>query len=376
MNQSKLFIHIGTWKTGSSTIQYNLHTVREKLEEEGFYYLCKENKMVARGWKIRNFTRVESEFVKKSREKFKNILERKRSKNASINFISSAEQFSGDPFLGFKNAGAVAENIYKITKDLGLDVYIIVYLRRQDDFFESLYQQSIRLGESHSFKEFLEKFDSSHFNWKNMIQAYAHIFGNDKIIVKRYHKKYLPKENSLMRDFGDAIGSKVIGNYRSTTSRNQGFSRDTLEIMKIMNRHFKGDERFELRKIFDRVNAKLPFEKYSFFSMEERISFLKKYEESNTIVAKKYFGEETLFPSPDYRLKKKEYDGLSTEAVVTSFSEALLIVKNEAEKENEKLAKKTKNSFFRHRLRKKIKKKLNLFPKLKRMFYALAGRQL
>lgn len=362
---TKLFLHIGTWKTGSSTIQFNLHGLRKKLEKEGFFYLSKENKMVINDGIIRNFTQIEESYVKKSREKFKEILNRKRKENPQLNFISSAEEYSGNPFKGFKNAGAVAGNLHEITKGLDLDIKILVYLRRQDDFFESLYQQSIRLGDSHDFDEFCDQYDASDFNWKKLTEVYSEYFGADNIIVRRYHRKYLPEENSLIQDFGKIIGSEIVSNFEETRSRNKGFSRDTLEITKIMNKYFEGEERFRLRKIYDRVNAKMPFEKYAFFSADGREDFLKQYEESNHLVAKKYFGEEKLFPEPVYNNQKESYSGLTEEAIVANFSKALLLVKEEAEKEKEQLEKNLKNHSLLYRLRRKTSKSLEYFPGLK-----------
>lgn len=364
MNQSKLFIHIGTWKTGSSTIQYNLYKLRDALKREGFYYLCKENKMVINDGIIRNFTGLEDDYIRQSREKFKHILEAENRSGNTV-FITSAEEFSGNPFQGFKNAGAVAENLYEITKDLGLDIHIIVYLRRQDDFFESLYQQSIRLGESHSFREFSVKYDASDFNWYKLLQAYADLFGKEKVIVRRYHRKFLPEENSLIQDFGKIIGSEVVAGYESTQSKNKGFSRDTLEITRIMNRYFEGEERFQLRKIYDRVNAKLPFEKYSFFSASERALFLERYEDSNVAVEREYLDDELLFPQPDFKSEGTEYTGLTNEAIIANFSKALLLVKEQSEREKEQLATTLKNHFFRFRIRRIIADRLNRFPKLK-----------
>ncbi|WP_234571701.1 hypothetical protein [Rhodohalobacter sp. 614A] len=371
---SKLLIHIGTWKTGSSTIQYNLYTLREKLEEEGFYYLCKENKMVDQDGIVREFTKLEDKFIQKSRKKFKKILEDKRGKNKDINFISSAEEFSGNPFYGFKNAKAVAQNLFEITKDLGLDISVIVYLRRQDDFFESLYQQSIRLGETHSFEDFLNQFDSSDFNWYSLLQGYADVFGKEKIIVRRYHKKYLPETNSLIQDFGKVIGSDILANFEETTSKNKGFSRDTMEITRIMNKYFEGEERLQLRKIYDQVNAKYPFEEYSFFTENERSVFLERYLESNSAVAREYLAEETLFPQPKYNSTNNQYNGLTLEAVIVNFSKALLLVKEDSENEKRKLAKKLKKYFLRFQAKKTFSENLNKFPGLKKSLKGLFGK--
>lgn len=366
MSQSKLFIHIGTWKTGSSTIQHNLYSERKKLRKEGFYYLSKKNEITVPGWKIGNFERVEEEFVEKTRVKLSNIIEKKNAKKENVAFISSDEHFSGDPFRGFKNTGIVAKNIFEITKDLGLDVYIIVYLRRQDDFFESLYQQSVRLGDSHSFTEFLTQFDSSHFNWLNLIEAYADLFGKEKMIVRRYHQKYLPKENSLVQDFGKMIGSESLASFQVTTSRNRGFSRDTLEIMRVINRHFEGDEQFELRKIFDQVDSKLPFKNYSFFSDSDRVNFLNRYNDSNRQLAKEYLGEEVLFPAPNYKLETNQYSGISVDTLIVNFSKALLLVKKEADVKKQMTTKKLKRNFLRFRVHQFISRKLDAFPAFKK----------
>ncbi|MDX1641785.1 MAG: hypothetical protein R3220_08800 [Balneolaceae bacterium] len=362
---NKLFIHIGTWKTGSSTIQYNLYRLREKLEEEGYFYMCKEDKMVINDGAIRDFWGLEKEYIQRSREKFKKILQAKDS-SGDTTFISSNEEFSGNPFKGFKNAKFVADNLFEITKNLGLDVYIIVYLRRQDDFFESLYQQSIRLGRSHSFHEFLETFDSSHFNWYSLLNAYADVFGKEKMIVRRYHKKYLPESNSIIQDFGKVIGSEVVSNYQSTISKNKGYSRDTMEITRIINKYFEGKERFQLRKIYDEVDAKLPFEKYSFFSENERSKFLDRYTESNSAAAREYLDEKNLFPSPDQDSKTQQYSGLTVEAVIANFSKALLLVKEDAEQEKRKMADKLRSNFLRFRIRKFLSKKLDKYPGLKK----------
>lgn len=314
---------------------------------------------------IRNFTKIEEDYVKKSREKFRAILDLKRDENPHLKFISSAEEYSGNPFNGFKNVDAVAKNLYEITRGLDLDVSVIVYLRRQDDFFESLYQQSIRLGDSHDFDEFCEKYDATDFNWANLTEAYSDIFGEKNVIVRRYHRKFLPEENSLIQNFGNIIGSEIVSNFEETRSRNKGFSRDTLEITKIMNKYFEGEERFKLRKIYDRVNAKMPFEKYAFFTPKERERFLKKYEQTNQLVAKKYFDEEKLFPEPVYNREQDAYSGLTQEAIVANFSKALLLVKEQADKEKEKLEKNLQQHSLIYRSRRAVSKGLDRFPGLK-----------
>src|SRR6056297_1032575 len=153
MGKRTLYLHIGTWKTGSTTLQFYLNHFKKELKKENIYYLSGSDKIVTDDRIIRKFKEINTDYIKESRQKFKQIVSRYDDSNAS--FVSSAEEFSGDPFTGYKNGHLVAEMLHRITEGLDLDVQIIIYLRRQDDFFESLYTHSIYLGKSHSFNEFL-----------------------------------------------------------------------------------------------------------------------------------------------------------------------------------------------------------------------------
>ena len=361
MNKKTFYIHIGTWKTGSSTIQYNLNRLKKDLEKEGIVYLSKENKMVINDHIIGYFKKLDHDYIEKSKEKLTAIIERFKNKPDINSFVASAEQFSGDPFIGFKNSDIVARSIYEIVKDLNFDVKIIIYLRRQDDFFESLYTQSIYLGGSDSFNEFMQKFDHTHFNWSDLIESYSELFGTENIIVRRYHKKFLPEDDSLVQDFGKIINSKSLYNFKGSISRNKGFTRDALEIMRITNKHFDKEQRFQLRKLFQNSNTKEPFENYSYFMTDMKASFLSNYEKSNREVVKKYLKipENNLFPEIDSTLSHKVYDGLNTESLAINFCKIILYLKSENESliEN-KVSKIAKNNSVFYRIINFLKRKI------------------
>jgi hypothetical protein len=369
-----LYLHIGTWKTGSSTIQHNLYKQRGELKKEGFFYLCKEDKMVVSDGKMRHFTSLENEFIRKSRKKLSAILERHQGKEYT--YISSAEEYSGSPFMGFKNAGAVAKNLNEIMKGFDLDAKVIVYLRRQDRFFESLYQQSIRLGESHSFEEFYEQFDETDFNWLYLLDSYSEVFGKQNVIVRRYHPKYLPEENSLIRDFGRVIGSRMLSEFSTTQSKNKGYSRDTLEITRIMNKYFEGEERYQLRKLFDRIGFKNPLEGYTFFTKSAREQFLERYKDQNRQIAASYLNEEgDLFPDhPNEEIGLEPYEGLTTEALVANFSKALLLIRKDEKRELQKMEADLKSKMFLMRIRNLLAKALDKRPIIKKRLKSILER--
>lgn len=374
--KTEFFIHIGTWKTGSSTIQYNLEKNKAALRDEGFIYLSKKEKMVINDGIIRNFTKPEKDYIEKSREKLSGLLNKYRTKNPDSRFIASAEEFSGNPFEGFKNAEQVADNIFQITEGFDLDIKIIVYLRRQDDFFESLYTQSIHLGEHHSFDKFLDKFNASHFNWFTLIKAYEKYFGKSNIRIRRYHQAYLPDKNSLLQDFGKVIGCNLFSDYGMTVSKNKGLTRDALEITRLTNQHLDEEGRYQLRNIFQMINSKKPYEKYAYFTADERNDFLNRYEHSNAKLAVEYLDDETgvLFPPPNQTDTSLTYDGLNIEAVVVNFSKALLLVEQRAKRDNARLARISRDRLLRYKLRKIISGLLDRRPDLKDKIRRLLGR--
>src|SRR5690625_7783419 len=91
----------------------------------------------------------------------------------SGNYILSNEKFAGDKMVGYKNTPVIAETVFKALEPLDVNVKIIVFLRRQDDFLESTYAQRIYSGSTLTFEEFFKNFDTSHFHWDELVDSYA-----------------------------------------------------------------------------------------------------------------------------------------------------------------------------------------------------------
>jgi hypothetical protein len=356
--KTPFYIHIGTWKTGSSTIQYNVHSVKKLLQKEGIFYLSKGDKMVVDDGIIRRFNQIESEYVRESREKLSRILVQKLNENPSMRFIASAEEFSGDPFTAFANSGWVAKNLFEITKELNLDIKIIVYIRRQDDFVESMYTQSIHLGSSQTFDEFLGGYDQQAFDWYRLIESYSEVFGKANIIVRRYHKSFLPEPDTIIHQMGEILSSSTLKQFEGTNPRNRGLSRDAIEITRITNRFLAKDDQYVLRNIFQDTNAKQPFESYAYFGPEQRISFLKLYKESNQRLAHEYLGNtEILFPDPTHEeLKAMPYSGLTHEALALNLSRGLVTLSKRLNRIEEDMRYEITATGFRYKIKSRLKK--------------------
>jgi hypothetical protein len=218
-------------------------------------------------------------------------LQKKTRGRKNDRFLMSWEAFSGDPYSGYSNAFGVANALRRITSEF--DVRIVVYLRRQDEFIESLFAQIIMAGRSMDFQEFMDRHPYQGYSWETLVEAFATNFGTRNIIVRRYGPAYL--EEGLLVDFGRAIGSDGIASGVEDVAVNQGPSSYGLEIARLANPHLTKNERKRLRLALQRDHGMDRFSRRSYLDPDTRDAILGHHELANNRVARRYLGQTDLF---------------------------------------------------------------------------------
>lgn len=328
MSESTFYVHIGTHKTGSTTIQNTLSKHTEELERENIYYL---GMLQSHARILRSITKYDQNLT----SYIANEIEHKTSAIESNgvpghSYILSNEKFTGDKVTSYNNVGIIAKTLYEATKHLHLNVKIIVFIRRQSDFIESTYAQRIFSGESYSFQEFIDIVDIYSFYWDKLIHAYSHYFGADNVIVLRYGKTFLPHKNSLINIFGKCVSSNFLENYDETQIANSGFNRQSLELMRTCNKHFNRTDRKFFRELFKEIEANKTNKHYDFLSNEQRVELYNHYFNSNENVMKSYFDgtdNGALFPMPATDTTTKN-DGLEVEDLSVTLMNLILKLNN------------------------------------------------
>lgn len=318
MSNPTLYLHVGTHKTGSSSLQRELEMSSPQLREEGIVYITLDKLK-----SLRLKETLDHDLIGDLRDKLNKI--KKKTEIRDPTFVISCESLSGNKYKGYKNSGILAKSVRKLTA--AFEVYIIVYLRRQDSFIESLYTHKIREGESYSFETFLECTPSTDYDWYELLQNYAEYFGKEKIIVRRYDKAHLPRIDSLVKSFASIIESDTLAqDTNSTVTINTGYKRDTLEIARISNPYLTAEERKDLYLILQSVGTKLPFEEYTYFEPDQRKEFMANFTRSNSKVAKEYLNDSSgpLFPTTKSNNNLKVYRGLTLESLVVFFAKTLV----------------------------------------------------
>lgn len=337
MTTKKLYIHIGTQKTGTTTIQSILSKNNNKLLDEGICFL---GRFPETARKVRVLSQEKPDLVGYLRNEVSKEIS--LTNNDKIHtYVISNEKFSGDKMISYRNAGLIACLLKEAFEPFSFDTHIIVYLRRQDTFIESTYAQRIYSGATYSFSEFMTHFTENDFHWNDFLQQYSDVFGKEKIIVKRYDKKYLPRPENLIQTFGEIIDSKFLQNISEGLVKNSGFTRNALEVSRITNKYLSKDEMRKLRDILKEIDVN--GEKCIFFNNEERKKFLDIYAESNREVALNYLNDPSgnLFSSPDYTSRKADYKHreLTMDSVSTILSKVILKMNETIENERMKVQK-------------------------------------
>jgi len=317
-----LVIHIGTHKTGTTAIQTYLRRSRGYLKKQGIlfvdYPLPGCDRLVAQ-------KELTQSLIDSHKKQIAGALRKCRSRNLESVLLSS-EGFSGLPMEGYGNVDVIADHWHRIAGDLR--VKIILYLRRQDLFAESLYFQRIRTGSHYTFEEFLDVLPLNAFDWSAIFDAYAKRFDSENVFVRTYDQARLKNSTDLLRDFHECLNIAVDESLLQPKSVtvHSGYSQDAMAFALLSNPGLDEIERKALGAILQEVSAKQPFEPYSFFSPDQRQAFLDNYASSNRQLAENHFGltNDRLFSSPDNSTAKVTNSGLTVEKAIPIIAKAMV----------------------------------------------------
>jgi len=314
----KLYVHIGTHKTGTSEIQSLLKNSSGLIRKNKRLIYIKTNEIFVAISKQKLSSDELSQKLRSHISKF--ISEFIKLEECEDIVVLSYENFSGIALDGYKNSDAISEILFNAANFFDAESSVIVYLRRQDHFLESLYAQYIKQGKSWGFNEFLSMFDSSSFNWEVLVSNYSKWFGINNIKIGLYEKSRLIG-GDLIKDFSSKIGYEL--EQLDFIGKNNGYSREALEVARICNDTFEPNDKKKLRALLQATNYKNPFETYSLFdSIDERYEFLVKYENSNVKIG--MLLDNPLAFQVEGNVLDSSFDGLQQNDIIRVVMRALI----------------------------------------------------
>ncbi len=304
-----VYLHIGTPKTATSSIQIFLGDNAELLNEHGIAFPILDYR-----WdfvrKQRNAHFLVQGWEPEEEEEAEERTEPAGSYYEALDQIVEVAQdydriILSDEVIWY--SGTHYERFWpQLKEDLasrGLDLKIIVYLRRQDLFMQSRWKQHVKEKTKMTFKRFLERADEIPYplDYYAYLQKIADLFGTDSVIVRVFERgQFAGDEHSVYSDFIDIFGLKMSDGFEIKEEvNNTALEGNALEIKRIMNG--LPDIR-EHSRTLRRALGDLPYKERTtmFESIAAQQAYCDRFADSNASVAREFLGRDdgVLFRDP------------------------------------------------------------------------------
>jgi hypothetical protein len=225
-----LILHIGTTKTGSTSIQYMLNQNRESLLRQGAYYPATPGEhrhlhlatafaaspaLVAEPDNALWQGKAPADFIASYLVEFEAEI---RTLPESVSrVIISAEQFSM-----FQRTHVEIGSLHDFLAPHFARMTVLVYLRRQDAHFASAYAQFLRAGNVHLPE--MDRLNSFHhdYDYADLLARWSRVFGEESIKPRIFER--LPGQRfDVVDDFAQACGLD-LSNTLANPGRNKNIS--------------------------------------------------------------------------------------------------------------------------------------------------------
>lgn len=300
-------LHLGTGKTGTTSIQHFMRSNRPKLLERGVLYPRSPGggRHTKFGLSFRSVEEFElmpawHQMRAQSPERFRRRFHRRLAEE-----IRDARPervlFSDEALYGLPDEALA--RLREFTDSLGGQLRLIVYLRRQDDHLISFYQQQVKVGETRRLVGWLRGGLDFTYDYGRRLETLERALEPASFVVRRFERGGF-RHGGLEADFLDAADIDGDG-FDTVDSKNETMDAATVEFLRLYNLHMVEDEGAKVGVMDHRALVRRLAQRRSGPALtlpEEALDrFMGKWEDSNRAVAAKYLGEPELFRAPRRR---------------------------------------------------------------------------
>ncbi|MDP8329117.1 hypothetical protein RAO59_02555 [Campylobacter jejuni] len=307
------YLHIGTMKTGTSSIQDFLYKNQNLLKIQKTLY----PNSIKNSWHLHDhnpFASTIKYFLEQANfsglDSYLKPLKQEINNSHSNKIIVSTENIQ---FLLYNEK--YIQELQIILKNLGFTkIYIIIYLRNPSDLFISMCSQALKDGIPKKFLSLPSKNNKFKIlcHHEQTLKNWANIFKKENLIIKLFSKNEF-YQGDLLKDFIKTIGLEWDNNFIIPDKQNETLDLLGMEILNhfnnysipiLTNRYVDFILNF-FDKYFTSKNPELKFQP----PKEIYQSYIDYFEESNEWVRKEFFPyKERLFPKKDMSTYKENYE--------------------------------------------------------------------
>lgn len=332
---ANIYLHIGQPKTATTTLQYFFSSNREWLLARGIYYPPSPRGDHAEKGHFCFFDSIWSEIgvlpepSSHSMAQCQEYLDNAYKKFQNKHLLISAETFWHA--LDFESP----EKVFSLIKTLFPygKIKIICYLRRQDLWFESFYNEIVK---KMNYNLDINAFYNSRKMWGNYytrLKIWENYFGENSVIVKIFEREQL-KNHSIIDDFCNILGINNILDSTPIENKNERLSSPVIAFKRYQNSIvMDGELNHKLFNIlnsiqFDHLTDTTIMGKMMPDEMTKQI--LREYENENQQLAQHFFNNrKVLFKKNELYGSKVIYPGLSSDELALIINKYLVDIYEE-----------------------------------------------
>jgi hypothetical protein len=301
-----VILHIGTGKTGTSTIQDYLYRNRQCLARKhdldyasmGLRRTNHFGEVITAHYGVAEWiVRQDEETLLKLRKSIENSL-------------CSTVLFSCETFYHIF-VGQALKTLQQVLQ--GFHVTVICYVRRQDLYMESAYRQQVKVGEfKMPFPQFLNihtdpaKLEKVHANYYRILRPWEEMFGRDALLIRPFDKKSLRK-GDLLEDFLHLCG--LHGALQSCKNlprvHNIALPRELIKVIRYFNAAGTIEPHQQQSFVAD-LMSKVEFADAPMLAYADRKRIIANYSEANNKLFQRYIGTQKSFDESDLDSRKND----------------------------------------------------------------------
>jgi hypothetical protein len=238
-----LIIHVGLHKTGSTAIQAALSDMT-RSELSGITYMGSHCPADNDGFMSSESANKEPGFVVPTHsEARRTATEKMLADGKSV--VLSSEGFLGSMQHLYPDARGRAQDIRNYFASR-TDLRVVIYLRPQHTWLESVYTQVIQEGGSDRVEDFTQRcLQQRYFRFANLVADLKHELGSQRLIVRAYHPGV-----DVVTDFLSILGVPRPNRFKHAPRPNKSITPAQVGLMRLVNETAKPAESWALRYFF------------------------------------------------------------------------------------------------------------------------------
>ena len=311
----RLVIHAGMEKTGTTFLQRNFSEMRSAMAARGLFYPdpalgeAGAKREICHHWLALALQDRRLRFI--SPRPFGEIGDYAARLCAAI---EGAEQdtalISSEMF-----AALGADQIARL-RDLlpGLEVQVVLYLRRQDAWIEAWHAQVVKVGRSIGFATTLAE-EGHRLDYAALLARWAGVFGEDNLIIGVYEEAR--EAGGLWPDLFGRIGVPAIAGLAPPVGEaNRTLAHELTMFARLQGRYGNRNDN-GIRNLLEALNSHYPPPGgLRYMSREAAEDLLAVHALGNAGIARRYLGRERLFPDEEIGIAPRA-EALTTEDLAT-----------------------------------------------------------